>query len=159
MFAGAGRIIDASVLVVLYMIPYSVWGVVSRRLAASTLPLSFPIGSSSPFPPSQNIFRGRLFACNDVTVAGKDECIGMFLSTPIDGVGTGFPIPRVWGNPAGDPSVWSFDDFRQSILILFEVVSLEGWIDVSPVSFLHTRPFSWGPIGLTLLRLAFPGHG
>lgn len=29
MFAGAGRIIDASVLVVLYMIPYSVWGVVS----------------------------------------------------------------------------------------------------------------------------------
>lgn len=78
----------------------------------------------------QNIFRGRLFQCNDTSVANKSECIGMFISTPIDGIGTGFPIPRVWSNPAGDPSVWSFDDFRQSILILFEVVSLEGWIDV-----------------------------
>jgi hypothetical protein len=104
MFAGAGRIIDASVLVVLYMIPYSVWGV--------------------------NIFAGLLFSCNDETVANKAECVGMFLSTPIDGIGTGFPVPRVWSNPYGNPSVWSFDDFRQSILILYEVVSLEGWIDV-----------------------------
>lgn len=26
--------------------------------------------------------------------------------------------------------MWAFDSFRQSILILFEIVSLEGWTDV-----------------------------
>ena len=43
-----------------------------------------------------------------------------------------FLVPRVWANPGLDTSttVWSFDSFRQSVLILFEIVSLEGWIDV-----------------------------
>ncbi|KAL7418234.1 Ion transport protein-domain-containing protein [Mrakia frigida] len=100
---GAGRILDASMLVILYMIPYAVWGV--------------------------NIFRGRLFGCNDDSVFGKADCIGFFVSTPVDGVGSGFPVPRTWTNPT-DPSIWSFDNFRESLLILFEVVSLEGWIDV-----------------------------
>lgn len=38
----------------------------------------------------------------------------------------------MWSNPglAESTTVWAFDSFRQSILILFEIVSLEGWIDV-----------------------------
>lgn len=41
-------------------------------------------------------------------------------------------MPRVWSNPgpARGSSTWAFDSFREAILILFEIVSLEGWIDV-----------------------------
>lgn len=44
----------------------------------------------------------------------------------------GFLAPQVWSNPGiiGGSTVYSFDSFRQSMLILFEIVSLEGWIDV-----------------------------
>ena len=44
-----------------------------------------------------------------------------------------FLVPRVWNNPAPS-TVFSFDSFRDSLLILFEIVSLEGWIDVMSVA-------------------------
>jgi hypothetical protein len=53
----------------------------------------------------------------------------MFMTSPVDG-SLGYLVPRVWSNPSVDDSVWTFDSFRESILILFEIVSLEGWIDV-----------------------------
>jgi hypothetical protein len=43
-----------------------------------------------------------------------------------------FPVPRVWANPSLS-TMFSFDTFRASLLILFEIVSLEGWIDVMGV--------------------------
>ena len=98
---GAGRIVDASILAILYIIPYAIWGL--------------------------NIFAGLLFSCNDDAVASKNECVGEFATTVVgDGDAWTFTIPRVWTNP----TVWSFDTFRQSLLILFEIISLEGWIDV-----------------------------
>ncbi|CED84829.1 high-affinity cell membrane calcium channel [Phaffia rhodozyma] len=103
-FAGGGKIIDASMLVLLYMVPYAVWGV--------------------------NCFSGLLYSCNDSSISSRGECIGEYLATPVDGVGSGFLTPRIWTNPTVDASVWSFDDFQKSILILFEIVSLEGWTDV-----------------------------
>lgn len=56
------------------------------------------------------------------------DCVGEFLSSPIDD-SLGFLAPRAWANPTFDGSEWSFDNFRASILILFEIVSLEGWTD------------------------------
>lgn len=100
-FAGARRIIDAAVLAILYMIPYAVWGL--------------------------NVFSGRLFSCNDNGSNGKDDCRNEYQASPVGNVT--FLAPRVWDNPTPSTS-FSFDSFGAAFLILFEIVSLEGWIDV-----------------------------
>jgi len=38
-------------------------------------------------------------------------------------------VPRVWDQPSPS-TTFSFDSFKASLLILFEIVSLEGWTDV-----------------------------
>lgn len=102
MIAGAGRILDASLLALLYIIPYAVWG--------------------------QNLFAGLMYSCNDdsSSIRSKLDCHGEFSSSPLN---WSFLAPRVWANPT-EGSHYSFDDFKSSLLILFEIVSLEGWIDV-----------------------------
>ncbi|ORY24315.1 high-affinity cell membrane calcium channel [Naematelia encephala] len=105
LFAGALKILDASILMVLYIIPFAVWGL--------------------------NIFAGLLYTCNDDNSSGIDSCIGEYSASPVDD-SLSFLVPRVWANPGLDDStsVWAFDSFRQAMLILFEIISLEGWIDV-----------------------------
>ena len=97
MIVGASRIFDATVLTILYIIPFSVWG--------------------------QNLFSGLLFSCNDGDVLGKAACVGEYMASPAN---WSFLAPRAWQNPY----VWSFDSFRSAFLILFEIVSLEGWVSV-----------------------------
>lgn len=105
--SGAVRILDAAVLAILYMIPYAVWGL--------------------------NIFAGRMNTCNDRGAIGMADCINEYPNTIVDNNSFGFPVPRVWDNPSPSTS-FSFDSFRASLLILFEIVSLEGWIDVMSVA-------------------------
>ncbi|KAJ7435576.1 Ion transport protein-domain-containing protein [Mycena galericulata] len=62
-----------------------------------------------------NIFNGQM---NDVVGNGN---------------AFGFVVPRSWDNPAPS-TVFSFDSFRASLLILFEIASLEGWVDVMSVA-------------------------
>ncbi len=102
-FAGASRILDAVLLAMLYLIPYAVWGL--------------------------NIFSGLMFSCNDGNARTKDGCRNEYISHVIDDNELGFLAPRVWDNPRTS-TYWSFDDFPSALLILFEIVSLEGWIDV-----------------------------
>ena len=97
MIIGASRIVDASILTVLYIIPFSIWG--------------------------QNLFSGLLYSCNDGNMLGKADCMGEYMASPLN---WNFLAPRAWQNPY----VWSFDSFRSALLILFEIVSLEGWVDV-----------------------------
>ncbi|KAF7416082.1 calcium channel protein [Pleurotus ostreatus] len=101
--SGASRIMDAAILAILYMIPYAVWGL--------------------------NIFAGQMNMCNDGDATGISDCIGEFTNNALDDNSLGFPVPRVWDNPSPS-TTFSFDTFSSSLLILFEVVSLEGWIDV-----------------------------
>lgn len=107
---GAARIFDAALLAILYMIPYAVWGT--------------------------NIFAGLMNECNDSgnNVTGILTCIHEYSNGVVgDGSAYTFLVPRVWDNPA--PSTkFSFDSFKASLLILFEIVSLEGWIDVMSVA-------------------------
>lgn len=110
--AGAVRILDAAVLAVLYMIPYAVWGL--------------------------NIFNGKMDSCNDSQADGLASCINEYDNT-VYGDAFAFPVPRVWDNPSPS-TTFSFDSFRASLLILFEIVSLEGWIDVMNVATSITRP-------------------
>ncbi|KAI0086810.1 Ion transport protein-domain-containing protein [Irpex rosettiformis] len=100
---GAARIFDAALLAILYMIPYAVWG--------------------------RNIFSGLMNECNDGSVTGLSTCVDEYSNSVIGSSSFSYLVPRVWDNPA--PSTqFSFDSFRASLLILFEIVSLEGWIDV-----------------------------
>lgn len=104
--SGVTRILDAAVLAILYLIPFSVWGV--------------------------NIFAGLMNECNDGNVNGINNCTNEYVNT-IYGDSFGYLIPRVWNNPSPS-TTFSFDNFRSSMLILFEIVSLEGWIDVMTVA-------------------------
>ncbi|TFK51284.1 hypothetical protein OE88DRAFT_1800091 [Heliocybe sulcata] len=102
--SGAARIFDAALLAILYMIPYAVWGL--------------------------NIFSGLMQECNDGNVSGASQCNYEYTyNTDAAGNDFGFLVPRVWSNPSPS-TTFSFDTFRASLLILFETVSLEGWIDV-----------------------------
>jgi len=106
--SGALRILDAAVLAVLYIIPYAVWGL--------------------------NIFAGLTNQCNDPSpdVNVTSDCVNEFTNTVYDS-SFGFLAPRVWAN-SSPSTTFSFDNFRSSLLILFEIVSLEGWIDVMNVA-------------------------
>ncbi|KAF9005006.1 Ion transport protein-domain-containing protein [Cyathus striatus] len=106
--SGALRIMDAAILAILYMIPYAVWGL--------------------------NIFSGKMNMCNDTsdTILSISDCIYEYENN-VAGNDFSFPVPRMWDNPS--PSTqFSFDTFRSSLLILFEIVSLEGWVDVMGVA-------------------------
>jgi voltage-dependent calcium channel len=74
-----------------------------------------------------NLFNGQLSACNDNSGAVIDllDCQGEYGSTPYN---NSWPIlaPRVAQNP-----YFNFDDFPSSLFILFQIVSQEGWVDVS----------------------------
>ncbi|KAI9461510.1 Ion transport protein-domain-containing protein [Russula earlei] len=115
--SGIVRILDAAMLAMLYMIPYAVWGL--------------------------NIFAGLTNTCNDGSVSGLSDCIDEFQNSVVTSSNGGpafsFPVPRVWSNPSPS-TTFSFDSFRQSLLILFEIVSLEGWIDVMGVVTSITGP-------------------
>ncbi|KZT03083.1 uncharacterized protein LAESUDRAFT_660488 [Laetiporus sulphureus 93-53] len=104
--SGVSRILDACMLAILYMIPYAVWGL--------------------------NIFNGLMKECNDTSVSGVSQCLDEYSNT-IYGNSFGFLVPRVWADPSPS-TTFSFDTFRASLLILFEIVSLEGWIDVTTVA-------------------------
>lgn len=108
--SGAVGIFDAATLAILYMIPYAVWGF--------------------------NIFASLMNQCNDGddSITGLANCNGEFVNKVVgDTGGYGFLAPRVWDNPSPS-TTFSFDNFRSSLLILFEIVSLEGWIDVMGVA-------------------------
>lgn len=106
--SGVVRILDAALLAILYLIPFSVWGT--------------------------TIFAGLMGGCNDndPSVHGIGDCTGEYVNT-IYGSSFGFPVPRAWDYPSPS-TTFSFDNFRSSMLILFEIVSLEGWIDVMSVA-------------------------
>ena len=110
--SGAFRILDAAVLASLYMIPYAVWGL--------------------------NIFNGKVDLCNDTNVQGISDCINEFTNT-VYGSSFGYLTPHVWAPPSPS-TTFSFDSFASSLLILFEIVSLEGWIDVMNVATSITGP-------------------
>ncbi|KAI6152729.1 Ion transport protein-domain-containing protein [Pisolithus thermaeus] len=104
--SGVIGILDAALLAILYLIPFSVWGT--------------------------NIFAGLMNECNDTSVQGIGDCTGEYVNT-IYGNSFGFLVPRAWNNPSPS-TTFSFDNFRASMLILFEIISLEGWIDVMSVA-------------------------
>ena len=64
-----------------------------------------------------------MILCNDGDISGSlDQCIGEYQSSPYN---WDVLAPRAAANPYYD-----FDNFGDSLFILFQIVSQEGWIDV-----------------------------
>lgn len=73
-----------------------------------------------------NLFNGLMVSCNDGdSVEVLTQCFGEFNSTPFS---DNWPMltPRAVANP-----YFKFDDFGSSLFTLFQIVSQEGWTDVS----------------------------
>lgn len=79
-----------------------------------------------------NLFVGQLQSCNDDDFGSSDlrDCVGEYASSPF---GWNMLAPRQASNPYYD-----FDNFGDSLFILFQIVSQEGWTDVM-----------WSAMGIT----------
>ncbi|XP_063967111.1 sodium leak channel NALCN-like isoform X1 [Lytechinus pictus] len=112
------------------------------------------------------IFATRLAKCNDPTIKNESECVGEFRilvsvvkthkpDSPEEELPT-FLVPRVWANPRN----FNFDNLGSALLALFEVLSLEGWLEVRDIIinqtnmwhtfYIHIFVFIGCMIGLTL---------
>ncbi|KAG1501400.1 hypothetical protein G6F47_004900 [Rhizopus delemar] len=106
LFTGLPRILDAAALGLCLIVPFALYG--------------------------QNVFMGLFYQCNDDDSTGKADCrFENTLSTqePMP-ENTAIYIPRQWANPYD----YNFDSFWRSLLILFEIASGEGWVDVMETS-------------------------
>ncbi|ORX60316.1 hypothetical protein DM01DRAFT_1332475 [Hesseltinella vesiculosa] len=78
------------------------------------------------------IFMGLFYTCNDNAILTKATCVTEAWQPTTAPLADTMSIyaPRVWSNPY----VYSFDSFWSSLLILFEIASGEGWINVLETS-------------------------
>ncbi|KGO72923.1 Voltage-dependent calcium channel, alpha-1 subunit [Penicillium italicum] len=91
-----------------------------KVIAAAAVSMSFLI----PFAIyAVNLFNGQMVSCNDGNFSGNlTNCVNEYSSSPFN---WDVLAPRVAGN-----SYYDFDNFGDSLFILFQIVSQEGWIDV-----------------------------
>jgi len=96
------------------------WKILSAAFVSLSLLIPFALYAV-------NLFNGKLAACNDVLgeITLLEGCVGEFNSTPFN---NDWPVlaPRTAANP-----FFNFDDFGSSLFVLFQIVSQEGWVDVS----------------------------
>lgn len=81
-----------------------------------------------------NLFVGKMQACNDTnptpqsgytaSISNLNDCVGEYM-TNSNPANWNILAPRAVNNP-----YYSFDNFGNSLFILFQIVSQEGWIDV-----------------------------
>ncbi|KAG9063800.1 calcium channel protein [Linnemannia hyalina] len=102
--AGFPQLFDATLLSMSLIVPFAIYGM--------------------------RMFSGQFYSCNDKSpsIERMEQCVGIFFDKGIEGLAeeTGFYKPRIWSNP----HVYSFDNFGDSFLIMFEIVSQEGWSGV-----------------------------
>ncbi|CAG7939326.1 unnamed protein product [Penicillium nalgiovense] len=91
-----------------------------KVIAAAAVSMSFLI----PFAIySVNLFNGQMTSCNDGDFSGNlTNCVNEYASSPYN---WDVLAPRVAEN-----SYYDFDNFGNSLFILFQIVSQEGWVDV-----------------------------
>ncbi|KAL4886544.1 Ion transport protein-domain-containing protein [Aspergillus karnatakaensis] len=92
------------------------WKVIAAALVSMSFLIPFAIYGV-------NLFNGQMMQCNDGDIEGSlNACVGEFMSGPYN---WDVLAPRVVSNPYYD-----FDNFGDSLFILFQIVSQEGWTDV-----------------------------
>ncbi|KAI0982869.1 hypothetical protein GJ496_009401 [Pomphorhynchus laevis] len=81
------------------------------------------------------ILGGKLARCNDQTISNQEDCIGVYwreievTKLEIKGDNPKILVPRIWANPHN----FDFDSIGNAMLALFEVLSLEGWLEIRDV--------------------------
>ncbi|KAF2841926.1 hypothetical protein M501DRAFT_998132 [Patellaria atrata CBS 101060] len=93
-----------------------------KRLFSAILVAFFILLGSSIY--ALNLFNGQMLACNDRGngITSVSQCSNEYLSKPL---GWNILTPRYTTNPG-----YSFDNFGASLFILFQILSLEGWVEV-----------------------------
>jgi hypothetical protein len=91
------------------------WKVLSAAFVSISLLIPFAIYGL-------NLFKDRLMECNDNSIDTLKYCVGEYASNPFN---WNVLAPRVRSN-----SYYNFDNFSDSLFILFQIVSQEGWTDV-----------------------------
>ncbi|KAJ5291753.1 hypothetical protein N7478_001004 [Penicillium angulare] len=101
-----------------------------KVIAAAAVSLSFLI----PFAIyAVNLFNGQMISCNDDNFSGNlTACVNEYHSSPYN---WDVIAPRVAAN-----SYYDFDNFGDSLFILFQIVSQEGWVDVQDSAMSITGP-------------------
>ncbi|KAH7160114.1 Ion transport protein-domain-containing protein [Dactylonectria estremocensis] len=102
-----------------------------------------------------NLFNGLMQICNDGGdgISTMSDCFGEYDSEPFSDQ---WPMlaPRVAANP-----FFNFDDFGSSLFILFQIVSQEGWTDVSfasqAITGRNSQPSDLASQGNALFFVAF----
>lgn len=110
------------------------------------------------------MYGGKLARCNDRRMSDRRDCVGMYkreifvtkIKFKNNSKHPSIWVPRVWANPYN----FDFDTIGNSMLALFEVLSLEGWLEVRDIIiermgkrhaiFVHVFVFIGTLIGLTL---------
>ena len=98
------------------------WKVLSAALVSLSLLIPFAIYGL-------NLFNGQMELCNDTftsntlpIIVNLSDCTGEYMSSPFN---WNVLSPRQVANP-----YYNFDNFGNSLFILFQIVSQEGWVDV-----------------------------
>ncbi|SPN97819.1 related to voltage gated Ca2+ channel [Cephalotrichum gorgonifer] len=111
------------------VIIWGMWKIVPPAFVSISLLIPFAIYGL-------NLFNGALLSCNDGSdgIVRIDDCFGEYNSAPYR---EDWPIlaPRVASNP-----YLNFDDFGSALFSLFQIVSQEGWIDLSYAAQAITGP-------------------
>ncbi|KAI8961734.1 Ion transport protein-domain-containing protein [Daldinia sp. FL1419] len=95
------------------------WKIISAALVSLSLLIPFAIYAL-------NLFNGQLVACNDGDgIINLKDCFGEFENAPSN------PDWKILAPRVADNPYFKFDDFASSLFILFQIVSQEGWVDVS----------------------------
>ncbi|KAF2472109.1 calcium channel-like protein subunit Cch1 [Lindgomyces ingoldianus] len=123
-----------------------VWKVISAAFVSLSLLIPFAIYGL-------NLFVGRMQACNDdgSNISNLADCVNEYASSPFD---WNVLAPRQAANPYFD-----FDNFGNSLFILFQIVSQEGWIDVSwaaqSITGVFTQPAPFASQGNAVFFVVF----
>ena len=104
------------------------------------------------------LFGGKFYSCSDGDMGSAQECAGTYLQQCTDPLGD-CPVDfmmiteRKWTSPRG----WGFDNMAQAMVTLFEVSTLEMWLDImywaidSTATFLEHVTSTLSPSGRRLL--------
>ncbi|KAL3463314.1 Ion transport protein-domain-containing protein [Aspergillus heterothallicus] len=115
------------------------WKVIAAALVSMSFLIPFAIYGV-------NLFAGQMVECNDDNFEGAlTACVGEFMSSPYN---WDVLAPRAASNPYYD-----FDNFGNSLFILFQIVSQEGWTDV------QASAMSITGVGLQPESFAAPENG
>ncbi|KAF2002857.1 hypothetical protein P154DRAFT_124470 [Amniculicola lignicola CBS 123094] len=122
------------------------WKVISAMFVSISLLIPFAIYGL-------NLFVGQMKSCNDTNsnIFDLNDCVGEYDSSPFK---WDVLAPRQATNPYFD-----FDNFGNSLFILFQIVSQEGWTDVmwagQSITGVYTQPRAFAAQGNAVFFVIF----